>query len=97
MFMRGRRFGGRYALSGTGRESGGIGKLWPLLVGLPLIAALSVAAILLSGGGDGASPTAPDGNRQSSNGGGMGSAQLGTPALGSKDAPVVLTEYSDYQ
>ena len=95
-----RRFGGRHKLSGTGRgsgEGGGVGRLWPLLVGLPLIAAIAVAAILLSGGGDGTSTAAPDDRKQGSGGGGAEVAELGTPALGSKNAPVVLTEYGDYQ
>jgi hypothetical protein len=74
--------------------------LWPLFIGLPLIALIAVAAIVLSGGGDGAS--APESRPQDSGdeggaGSAPGSAGLGTPALGSKDAPVVLTEYSDYQ
>ena len=63
-------------------------------MGLPLISALAIAAILLSGGGDEASSTAGQGP---DNGDGAEVAGLGTPALGSKNAPVVLTEYSDYQ
>jgi hypothetical protein len=65
-------------------------------VGVPLIALLAVAAILLSGGGDGPSQPPQDDRPQASGGGEEGS-KLGTPALGSADAPVVMTEYSDYQ
>ncbi|HEV2093205.1 MAG TPA: hypothetical protein VGR18_08575 [Rubrobacter sp.] len=82
-------------LSGTGRDNAGFGRFWPLFVGLPLIALLAVAAIVLSGGGNGPSQPAPDDRpRASGNGGDPG---LGTPTLGSEDAPVVMTEYSDYQ
>ncbi len=85
-------------LSGTGRESAGVGRFWPLFVGVPLIALLAVAAILLSGGGDGPSQPPQDGGSQASGGGGgEEDSKLGTPALGSADAPVVMTEYSDYQ
>jgi hypothetical protein len=68
-------------------------------VGVPLIALLAVAAILLSGGGDGPSQPAPDDRPRASGDGGGGEKdpKLGTPALGSADAPVVMTEYSDYQ
>ena len=64
---------------------------------MPLIALLAVAAILLSGGGDGPSQPAPDDRQQGSGDGGEEARKLGTPALGSADAPVVMTEYSDYQ
>jgi hypothetical protein len=83
-------------LSGTGRESAGLGRFWPLFVGVPLIALLAVAAILLSGGGDGPSQP-PQDDRPQASGGGEEDSKLGTPALGSADAPVVMTEYSDYQ
>jgi hypothetical protein len=83
-------------LSGTGRESAGLGRFWPLFLGVPLIALLAVAAILLSGGGDGPSQP-PQDDRPQASGGGEEDSKLGTPALGSADAPVVMTEYSDYQ
>lgn len=69
--------------------------MWPLFVGLPMIALLAIAAVTLSGGG---APPASEGRPQGQGdeAGGQ-SAGLGTPALGSADAPVVLTEYSDYQ
>ena len=67
-------------------------------MGVPLIAVLAVAAILLSAGGDGPPQPAPDDRpRASGDGGGKEDPKLGTPALGSADAPVVMTEYSDYQ
>ena len=67
-------------------------------MGVPLIALLAVAAILLSGGRDGPSqPPQDDRPRASGDGGGEKDPKLGTPALGSADAPVVMTEYSDYQ
>jgi hypothetical protein len=65
-------------------------------VGVPLIALLAVAAIALSGGENEPSQPAPDDRPQASKGGG-GERDLKTPSLGSADAPVVLTEYSDYQ
>jgi hypothetical protein len=61
-----------------------------------LIALLAVAAIALSGGGNGPSQPAPDDRQQSSEDGG-GERDLETPSIGSADAPVVMTEYSDYQ
>jgi len=64
---------------------------------VPLIALLAVGAILLSGGGEETSRPAQDRGSQASGGGSQGSTDLGTPALGSADAPVVMTEYSDYQ
>ena len=94
--------GGRHPLSvtGGGDERGrGIGRLWPLFVGVPLIALLAVGAIVLSGGG-GEDPPASPGDRpqtQKEPAGEGRTAKLGTPTLGSADAPVVLTEYSDYQ
>lgn len=92
--------GGRYPLSGTGggnEQGAGVGKLWPIFVGLPLIALLAVGAILLSGGGE--NPQASSDGRQQTreSGDNSGAARLGTPSLGSADAPVVLTEYADFQ
>lgn len=92
---------GRCPLSGTGggnEQGAGVGKLWPIFVGLPLIALLAVGAIVLSGGG-GENPQASSDGRQQTreSGGNSGAARLGTPSLGAADAPVVLTEYSDFQ
>ena len=98
-----RRPGGRHPLSGTGGNNeqgrGGIGRLWPIFVGLPLIALLAIGAIVLSGGGGEEPSTATGGQRQAQNetGDDDGTAELGTPTLGSASAPVVLTEYSDFQ
>ena len=47
-----------------------------------------------SGGGD--DDARASGSSDPGNSGGE-TARLGTPSLGSADAPVVLTEYSDYQ
>ena len=84
-------------------QGGGAGRLWPLFVGLPLILAVAVAAVLLSGersqpAGQGQNP--PSEGRQVRSGGepaSRGSAGLGHPSLGRKDAPVVMTEYGDFQ
>lgn len=92
--------GGRYPLSGTGggnEQGAGVGKLWPIFVGLPLIALLAVGAIVLSGGGENQQAPA-DGRQQARESEDTGgAASLATPSLGSADAPVVLTEYSDFQ
>ena len=75
-----------------------MGRLWPIFVGLPLIALLAVGAIVLSGGGGEEAPTATGDRQQTQEtGNDGGTAKLGTPTLGSADAPVVLTEYSDFQ
>lgn len=91
---------------GKDRENPGIGRLLPLLIGLPLIAIIAVASVLLSGEGDRTQKSPGQGqqsigkNEQASGGGNAnssGDAVLGHPALGDADAPVVLVEYSDYQ
>ena len=83
---------------------GGARRLWPLFVGLPLILAVAVAAVLLSGErsqptGQGQPP--PSEGRQAGSGGEerapQGGAELGHPSLGRKDAPVVMIEYGDFQ
>lgn len=83
------------------------GRRWPLFVGLPFIVLVAVAALLFSGGGQSPGtggqeqpsgtedrPADSDAGEQEGPGGGSG---LGTPALGSADAPVVMTEYGDFQ
>jgi hypothetical protein len=83
------------------REAGGgVKRAWPLFVGLPLIAALAVAAVLLSGersqpAGQEQPPQSEEqpGGEQASRGG----AELGHPSLGSESAPVVMIEYGDFQ
>jgi hypothetical protein len=91
-------------LSETNKNpGGGAGRLWPLFVGLPLIMAVAVAAVLLSGersqpSRQGQNP--PSEGRQARSGGeqaSRGGAELGHPSLGRKDAPVVMTEYADFQ
>ena len=85
-------------------RGGSVGRAWPLLVGLPLILAVAVAAVLLSGGhpqpaGQGQPPRPAD---EQPSGGERGEAsrgdkELGHPALGTADAPVVMVEYGDFQ
>ncbi len=69
---------------------------WPLFVGLPLIVALAVAAVLLSG--ERPQPTAqerqPAGNEDRAAGSG---AAAGHPSQGDADAPVVMIEYGDFR
>jgi hypothetical protein len=92
-------------LSETNKNSGGgARRLWPLFVGLPLILAVAVAAVLLSGGRSqppGQEPRPAEEERQVRSGGGeqasRGGAELGHPSLGSQDAPVVMIEYGDFQ
>ena len=77
----------------------GTGRRWPLFVGLPLIVLVAVGAVLFSGAQEQPSGTAerPGGagsNEEEASGDGSG---LGTPSLGSADAPVVMTEYGDFQ
>ena len=76
-------------------------RAWPLLVGLPLILAVAVAAVLLSGerqrsAGQEQQPPSeerPSGGEQAS----QSQAELGHPSLGDADAPVVMIEYGDFQ
>ncbi len=79
---------------------GGVRRLWPLFVGLPLILAVAVAAVLLSGersqpAGQEQSPRSEEQGPQEQ--ASRGSAELGHPSLGSEDAPVVMIEYGDFQ
>ena len=68
-----------------------------------LVVALATALVLAGCGaaGGGASSAGSDGSEKpdSSGGGEAGgeSARLGVPSLGREDAPVVMTEFSDYQ
>lgn len=92
-------------MSDTNRNHGGDekgqrrGRRWPLFVGLPLIVLVAVGAVLFSGAQE-----RPSGTSEKPGGAGSGEEEasgdgsgLGTPALGSADAPVVMTEYGDYQ
>ena len=74
----------------------GTGSRWPLFVGLPLIVLVAVAAVLFSGGQERPSETAERAVGEGEEASGDGSG-LGTPSLGSADAPVVMTEYGDFQ
>jgi hypothetical protein len=93
-------------LSEMNKNSGGGAKrLWPLFVGLPLIIAVALAAVLLSGersqpAGQEQPPQPaeeeqPPGDRREE--AAQNGAELGHPALGSTDAPVVMIEYGDFQ
>ncbi|MCA1847727.1 MAG: DsbA family protein [Actinobacteria bacterium] len=91
-------------MSETNKNSGGgARRLWPLFVGLPLILAVAVAAVLLSGERyqpPGQEPQPAEEGRQVRSGGeqaSRGGAELGHPSLGSESAPVVMIEYGDYQ
>ncbi len=87
------------------KVEGGAKRAWPLFVGLPLIIAVALAAVLLSGersqpAGQEQPPQPAeeeqppgDGREEASRGG----ADLGHPSLGSEDAPVVMIEYGDFQ
>jgi hypothetical protein len=88
-------------LSETNKAGGGAERLWPLFVGLPLIVAVALAAVLLSG--ERPQPTAQE-QRVQPAGSGAGreealqsGAVLGHPSLGSEDAPVVMIEYGDFR
>ena len=72
-------------------------RAWPLFVGLPLIVALAVAAVLLSG--ERSQPTAHRQQPQSAEKeeASRGDTELGHPTLGNADAPVVMIEYGDFQ
>ena len=80
---------------------GGARRAWPLLVGLPLILALALAAVILSGerhrsAGQEQQPPPeerPSGGEQAS----QSHAALGHPSLGDSGAPVVMIEYGDFQ
>ncbi len=81
----------------TEEEPRGARRALPLFVGLPLIVLVAVAAVVFSGGGGGPKPAAEQAERPSGGeAAGAGSAGLGHPALGRKDAPVVMIEYGDY-
>jgi protein-disulfide isomerase len=83
--------------------------LWPLVIGLPLIAVIAAAAIFFTAGGENAgterASEAPEESEETpapSEGGEGGDdpgneSSLEHPALGDEDAPVVMVEFSDYQ
>jgi hypothetical protein len=96
-------------LSETNKKPGGSARrAWLLFVGLPLIVAVAVAAVLFSGGersqpsgqeqprqaAEEEQPGRPGGEQNEASRGGAG---LGHPALGAPDAPVVMIEYGDFQ
>jgi protein-disulfide isomerase len=94
-------------LAETNKKAGGGAKrAWPLFVGLPLILAIAVAAVLFAGGerppaqgqqprvAQEEQPSEPDTGRE---GASQNGAELGHPSLGNADAPVVMIEYGDFQ
>ena len=64
---------------------------------LTLVVALLAALVIAGCGGGSPSSAGGDGGEKADSAGGGETAKLGTPSLGRDDAPVVLTEYSDYQ
>jgi hypothetical protein len=86
---------GVWFLRGKGKEAsvknGGLKEqrpAWPLLVGLMLATLLAVVSCSAFGK-QGAKAPAGDGSQAS--------VDLKHPSLGEENAPVVLTEYADYQ
>ena len=87
------------------KEDRGVGRAWPLFVGLPFLVALAVAAVLLSG--ERPPPTTQEQRPQpaqeeqpTGNGpeeAAQNGAKLGHPTLGDADAPVVMVEYGDFR
>ncbi len=77
-------------------ESRTRGRLWPLFIGLPIIAIIAVTAVIFAGGGNDETRNAGQ-DQQASGGDESGDGRLGHPSLGDADAPVVMVEYSDYQ
>ena len=87
------------------------GRIWAVCIGLTLLATLTVLAGCGAGGngagsGDSASSGGQEKSAKSSGGEKEQSTEasehseggkLGHPSLGEADAPVVMTEYSDYQ
>ncbi len=78
------------------RAGGGARGAWPLFVGLLLIIAVAVAAVLLSG-----ERTQPTAQEQRSAGkedrAARSTAEAGPPSQGDADAPVVMIEYGDFR
>ena len=73
-----------------------------LLILATLTATISIGCAAWSGGSSHSSaeqqdPKKADSSEQKGEGPGSSGKQLGHPALGSADAPVVMTEFSDYQ
>ena len=64
-----------------------------------LVVALAAALVLAGCGADGGGSASPgkDGGGKAKSSGGGETVELGVPSLGREDAPVVMTEFSDYQ
>ena len=74
------------------------------LLVLAVLVATILAGCAVTGGGESSQSTEEKqtsrntgSTEQETEGAGSSGDRLGHPALGSRDAPVVLTEYSDYQ
>ena len=100
----------RYGTSVGGRELIGTGTdlrgLVRGAVALLILAVLAATFAIGCGAGSGGSssssaerqaPEKADSTNQKGEGSGSSGGRLGHPALGAADAPVVMTEYSDYQ
>jgi len=74
-------------------RNGGLRVVFTLVVALVLAGCGGAGGGSPSSGGNGGGEADPAGGGQA----GGESAELGTPSLGREDAPVVMTEYSDYQ
>jgi protein-disulfide isomerase len=78
------------------RVGGGARGTWPLFLGLPLIIAVAVAAVLLSG--ERPQPTAQERQSEGKEDRAAGSAaEPGHPSQGDADVPVVMIEYGDFR
>jgi hypothetical protein len=76
-------------------------RAWPLLVGLTLILAVALAAVLLSGERQRSTveeqQPSPEQRPAEGEQATQSHAPLGHPSLGDSGAPVVMIEYGDFQ
>lgn len=71
--------------------------IWPLVIGLAVVAALAGAAVVFLGGGPEGQSSSEPAARPSGDGASDGGAEPGPPSLGDENAPVVMVEYADFQ